>query len=85
MPAAPDPINVALARHRAGDFAGAEAIYRQILERDSRNADAWHLLGVLFTGRGRSDLALAHIGRALALRPGDGGFLLNYSAQFDIA
>src|SRR5262245_18497472 len=68
---------VALAHHRAGDLDRAEALYRQALERDPSSADAWHLLGVLATGRGRPDAALECIGRALTLRPGDAGFLLN--------
>jgi predicted O-linked N-acetylglucosamine transferase (SPINDLY family) len=78
MTAVPDPVALALAHHRAGDLDGAEPLYRQALEINPTNADAWELLGVLFTGRGRPDLAVAHIGRALGLRPGDAGFLLNH-------
>lgn len=77
MTAVPDPVALALAHHRAGDLARAEALYREALGRDPANADAWQLLGVLLTARGRPDLALDYIGRALALRPGDAGFLLN--------
>lgn len=77
MTPASDLVAQALARHRAGDLDGAEPLYRRALELDPSGADAWHLLGVLSTGRGRPDLALGHIGRALELRPGDAGFLLN--------
>src|SRR5438105_8307809 len=78
MTAPSDPVAQALAHHRAGELGRAEALYRAALERDPGSADAWHLLGVLFTGRGQPHLALDHIGRALELRPGDAGFLLNY-------
>jgi predicted O-linked N-acetylglucosamine transferase (SPINDLY family) len=77
MSPTPDPVALALAHHRAGDLGRAEDLYREVLERDATHADAWHLLGVLFTARGRPDLALDHIGHALELRPGDAGFLLN--------
>jgi predicted O-linked N-acetylglucosamine transferase (SPINDLY family) len=77
MTATPDPVALALAHHRAGDLARAEGLYCEALGRDPANADAWHLLGVLCTARGRPDLGLEHIGRALALRPDEAGFLLN--------
>jgi predicted O-linked N-acetylglucosamine transferase (SPINDLY family) len=77
MTSAPDLVAQALARHRAGDLDGAEALYRRALELDAASADAWHLLGVLLTNRGRPDQALEALDRALALRPGDPGFLLN--------
>jgi predicted O-linked N-acetylglucosamine transferase (SPINDLY family) len=70
-------VQVALAHHRAGDLDRAEALYRYVLGHDPGQADAWHYLGVLSTARGRPDLAVDAIGRALALRPGDAGFLLN--------
>ena len=37
----------ALAHHRAGRLAEAEAIYRQILATDPQQADSLHLLGMI--------------------------------------
>jgi len=64
-------------RHEIGDLAGAEPLYRQVLQVTPQHADAWHLLGVLATHQGRNDLAQEHIGRALSLRPDVGAFHLN--------
>lgn len=60
----------ALEHHQAGRLDEAEALYRQILERDPNNADALHLLGVVAHQSSRSDLAAPLIERAIALRPG---------------
>ncbi len=40
-------LHTAIQRHQAGDFAGARALYAQILETDGDHADALHLLGVV--------------------------------------
>ncbi|MGY4803344.1 tetratricopeptide repeat protein, partial [Teichococcus aerofrigidensis] len=70
----PPPDTVALlreasARHAGGDLARAEALYRQVLARDPREANALNLLGVLHRQRGDLPGALRLIRRALALRP----------------
>ena len=39
-------IELALRHHTAGDLATAENIYRQILNVDANNVDAWNNLGV---------------------------------------
>ncbi|WP_304621601.1 tetratricopeptide repeat protein [Roseomonas sp. KE0001] len=59
----------ASARHAGGDLARAEALYRQVLARDPREANAMNLLGVLHRQRGDLPGALRLIRRALALRP----------------
>lgn len=63
-------LSVAVQRHRAGLRKEAEAGYRAVLERDPRHADALHLYGVLAAESSDYDLAVAAIGRAIALRPG---------------
>src|SRR5438132_11059801 len=60
--------------HKAGWLDEAERLYRDILENAPWQADALHLLGVICHQRGRSDVAVALIGRALAARPGQAVF-----------
>ncbi len=48
----------AVGMQQSGNLAGAETIYRHILQLDSRHAGALHLLGVLELGRGQADLAM---------------------------
>jgi tetratricopeptide (TPR) repeat protein len=61
-------------RHQAGDLAGAEPLYRQLLAAQPGHADGWHLLGVLLSATGRHAEALEAIRRALALRGNDAAF-----------
>lgn len=56
--------------HRAGRQDDARTLYRQVLELDPREPDAWHLLGVLEAESGRYDQAADCIGRAIEARPG---------------
>jgi len=60
---------LALQHHQAGRLAEAEALYRQILAAEPRNADALHLLGVVARQVGQNDVAVDLIRQALALRP----------------
>lgn len=55
--------------HQAGDFARAEAIYRQILQVDAGNADATHLLGMLALAMGRPSDAIELISKAIQASP----------------
>jgi predicted O-linked N-acetylglucosamine transferase (SPINDLY family) len=56
----------AMQHHRGGRLGEAESLYRQILQADSNNADALHMLGVLAQQTGRQQLAVEMIGRAIA-------------------
>ncbi len=47
----------------------AEALYREVIAHDPGNADAWHLLGTVFHAGGQPGLAVAHIARAIQVRP----------------
>lgn len=60
----------ALGHHQAGALAQAEALYREILQADPHNVDAWHLLGLVAHQTGRTAVAVDYIGRAVALAPG---------------
>jgi tetratricopeptide (TPR) repeat protein len=59
----------ALAHHRAGRLAEAEAIYRHILTIDARHADGLHLLGMLEHQRGYHETAIEMIGQAISVSP----------------
>ncbi len=59
----------ALRRHQAGDFQGADALYRSVVGRSPEDADAWHLLGLSLYQRGCDPDALTAIERAVALGP----------------
>jgi len=70
MPNLRDTIQQGLDLHRRGDLAGAERLYRQVLAADPRQADAWHLLGLLAHAVGNGPAAVELISRAIQL---DGG------------
>ena len=68
-PAAAEPLERGLDRHRAGDLDGAERIYRRIIEKTPDHPDALHLLGVIAYQRHETDRAVALLRRAIARRP----------------
>jgi glycosyltransferase involved in cell wall biosynthesis/Flp pilus assembly protein TadD len=53
----------------AGDLAAAEPLYRRVLEKQPRHAEALYLLGSLYAQQGRYADALPLLDRALAVRP----------------
>jgi tetratricopeptide (TPR) repeat protein len=65
----PQALDTAVKHHQAGNFQGAEQIYRQILQIDPHHIDALHLLGMTSNQLGRSEAAIASISEALRLRP----------------
>ncbi len=56
----------ALQHHQAGRLIDAERLYRQVLQADSRHADALHFLGVLAHQLGRHEIAADLIQKAIA-------------------
>jgi tetratricopeptide (TPR) repeat protein len=62
-------LQTALAHHRAGEIAEAEAGYRSLLEKVPNHPQALHMLGVLETERGRPRVAIELIGQALRAVP----------------
>jgi tetratricopeptide (TPR) repeat protein len=72
-PAPPAPMSPllqqAMAHHRAGQLAEAEALYRQVLDVTSNHPDALHLLGVIASQVGNGALAVELIDRAIQARP----------------
>ncbi len=57
----------ALQHHQAGRLDDAERLYRQVLAADCRHSDSLNLLGVVAAQRGRHDLAVDMIGKAIAI------------------
>jgi tetratricopeptide (TPR) repeat protein len=58
-----------LEHHRQGQLNQAEVMYRRVLERAPKHADALHFLGVIAHQRGQDRQALEFIDRALELNP----------------
>ena len=72
MPDDPEAhMNLAFALVRLSDTEGAREQYREVLARDPANADAWALLGSLFSRDGRHDDALLAFDRAVEIHPDD--------------
>ncbi len=57
--------------HRSGHADAAESLYRQVLQRQPRNSDALHYLGVLLAQAGRLEEALEHLKKARKARATD--------------
>jgi predicted O-linked N-acetylglucosamine transferase (SPINDLY family) len=64
-----EALAVAFQHHQAGRLQAAEQIYRQVLQAEPNQADAWHLLGVVNAQTGNHRRAVEYIHRALAVRP----------------
>lgn len=60
--------------HRLQRLRDAEMAYRAIIQRQPRNADAHHLLGVLLQQAGHPEQAIPYIERAIAILPGSAQF-----------
>jgi predicted O-linked N-acetylglucosamine transferase (SPINDLY family) len=63
----PDKLAAALDHHRAGRLAEAEQLYREIVQCDPRQADAWHLLGMVAHQRGNHATGVRWIAHAISL------------------
>lgn len=62
-------IQLAARKIDAGQLPDAEAMLRQILQKQPKNAFALHLLGVVAHRAGRTGLAVELIGKAIEIRP----------------
>ena len=65
VPTVGDLLADALSHHRAGRLDEAERRYLQILSVDDRHADSLHLLGLIAYRRGRHEIAVELINKAL--------------------
>src|SRR5689334_6494313 len=62
LPSITETLDRAVGHHRAGQLAEADALYRQVLQADPNNAQAWHLLGVVANQVGQYEGAAQCIG-----------------------
>ena len=67
MPTAPQLLEAAVAHHRAGRLADAQAAYQEVLALEPRNPDALHLLGFVAHQQGAHERAAELISQALAI------------------
>ena len=65
----PQAVQIALGHQRAGRYAEAETMYRQVLTVDPSNFDALHLLGVLAHQVGKHRHAIEFISQAIQQNP----------------
>ncbi|MDC0196851.1 tetratricopeptide repeat-containing glycosyltransferase family protein [Gammaproteobacteria bacterium] len=65
----PNHLVEAMKLHDRGELSEAAECYRNILESNPDDADAWHLLGVLSHQQQNNDLALKLINLAIEIRP----------------
>lgn len=70
-------LQTALKHHQAGHLSQAEALYRQILEREPKHPDALHYLGVLAHQSGKLDTAVALITSAISISPRSATYYCN--------
>ena len=84
-------IQDAVALHQQGQIFQAEAIYRELIQCDPRNAEALHLLGVINSQNGHHQVAIDMIGMAIEIAPNvvsyhlNKGIVLQELKQFDAA
>jgi tetratricopeptide (TPR) repeat protein len=79
-----DLVARAVRLQQAGDLAQAEALCRQVVERDADHADALNLLGVLAHQSRRNNTAVELLRRAVAARPGDAAIHYNLGVAYQV-
>ena len=72
-----EALQIAVALHRKGETAEAEALYNRVLAAQPDQPDALHFLGVLHHQRGQSAAAVDLIARSLATLPEQPSALTN--------
>lgn len=69
---------------RAGQLAEARAVYESLLQRDSDDSDALHLLGLVDLQEGRAEAAAERIGAAIRLKSDDPAYQANLGTVYRI-
>ncbi len=75
-------LTAGIQHHQAGDLRAAEQMYRRVLQQDSQNADALHLLGVIALQVSKHQLALDLIQQATAINAHEATYWCNLGAAF---
>ena len=75
---------LALKHYQAGQFQQAEQIFRQIVQADPGQADAFNRLGGIAYERGDYARAVEHFRRAIALRPANASYHNNLGLVYYI-
>jgi predicted O-linked N-acetylglucosamine transferase (SPINDLY family) len=85
----PALFNTAQQQRNAGNFAQAEAIFRQVLAQQPNHAEALHWLGITYYQTGKNAAAIELIKKSIALNPESSIYYCNFgvvlSAQKQIA
>lgn len=78
MAKSPLSVDIAWQHHRAGRFADAEKMYRQLLKKNPRNTDVMRLLGNALRRMNRVSESLEILDKAVRLRPHKANIQLEY-------
>jgi protein O-GlcNAc transferase len=71
MPTHAELLSVAFEHLQTGNDSRAEQICREVIATQPGNADAWHLLGLIYSHRGDHSKAGRHLAHASQLNPAD--------------
>ncbi|MFH1301081.1 MAG: tetratricopeptide repeat protein [Planctomycetota bacterium] len=82
MPSLQELLATAVQQHQAGNLAQAEELYREVLLHDPSQADALHLLGVVYLHLKQYEKAIDFITRAICQNDGIASFFSNRGAAY---
>ncbi len=82
MPSVQEILATAVQQHQAGHLSVAEELYREVLRHDPGQADALHLLGVVYLHLKQHDKAIDFITRAICQNDAIASFFSNRGAAF---
>jgi tetratricopeptide (TPR) repeat protein len=77
-----DVLRAAMTAHQGGQLVEAARLYQEVLAQEAGNADALHMLGVLFHQQGDNKRAIELMGRAVVLRPNTATFHANLAEAY---
>ena len=77
-----DVLLAAMTAHRGGQLGQAARLYQEVLAQEAGNADALHMLGVLFHQQGDNRATIELMARAVVLRPNTATFHANLAEAY---